>query len=66
MFGKKVTAEGLRDRLAEEYKNQPATFFSELGRLIADMHDYQKSSQKICKGSFIICSYKLWVILCDS
>ena len=64
MFGKKVTADALRDRLAEEYKNQPTTFFAELGRLICDMHDYQKSSQKICKGdSFMILPKNIWNLL---
>ena len=53
MFGRKVTPESVRDRLVEEHKSQPTSFFLELGKLITDMHDFQQSSRRIARGEFL-------------
>ena len=56
MYNKKVTKETVKERLAEEYRSRPGTFFDEIGALVADFHDYQQSCRKICRGNL----FYLW------
>ena len=57
-YGKKITPESLRDRLHDEYKSQPTTFFAELGRLIHDMHDFGCGSRRIAKGNCLYSCFR--------
>ena len=50
MFSRKVTPDSVRERLIEEHSGNPQLFFTEMGRLLTDLHDFQASVRKIARG----------------
>ena len=65
MFNKKVTRDTVRERMIEEHKARPGTFFHELGSLVADFHDFQQATRKICRGKFSNISYPFGLVRFD-